>query len=108
MAAGDGDRELREAVQEVRGSVERVDHPGVLVARVLAALLGEEAVRRIGLADGRDQDLLGLAVDLGDEVVAALLADRDAADAVEAAHDDFTGVARGADRNVEQGMHDLE
>ena len=56
----------------------------------------------------RDQDLLGLAVDLGDEVVAALFADRDAADAVEAAHDDFTGAARSADRNVEQGMHDLE
>ena len=108
MAAGDRDGELRETVQEVRGAVERVDDPGVVVALRGAALLGEEAVRRVGLADGRDQDLFRGAVDFAHEVVAVLLADRERADAIEASHDDVAGAACGADRDVEQRMHVLE
>ena len=95
-------------MQEIRGAVERVDDPGVIVARGGAAFLGEEAVSRVGLADRRDHDLLGGAVDFADEVVAALLADGQRADAVEAAHDDVAGAPRGADRDVEQRVHDLE
>jgi hypothetical protein len=60
-------------------------------------------VRRVGLADGRDQELLGGAIDFANEVVAALLADGDSADAVETAHDDLAGASRGADRDVEHG-----
>ncbi len=63
---------------------------------------------RVGLADRRDDDLLGGAVDLADEVVAALLADDQRADAVEAADDHVAGAPCGADRDVEQRMHDLE
>ena len=108
VAAGDRDRELRETVQEIRGAVERVDDPGVVVTRRRAALFGEEAVARVGLADRGDHDLLRGAIDLAHEVVAVLLADRERADAVEAAHDDVAGAARGADRDVEQRVHDLE
>src|SRR5688572_9891934 len=108
VAAGDRDCKLREAVQEVRRAVERVDDPGVVVARGSAAFLREEAVRRVGLADGGNQHLLRGAVDLAHEVVAVLLADRERPDAVEAAHDDVAGAARGADCDVEQRMHDLE
>src|SRR5688572_26706108 len=108
MATGDRDRELRETVQEVRGAVERVDDPGVVVARRRAALFREETVRRVGLAYRRDQDLLGGAIDLAHEVIAVLLADRERADAVEAARNDVAGAARGADRDVEQRVHDLE
>ena len=53
-------------------------------------------------------DLFGGAVHLAHEVVAVLLADRERADTVEAAHDDVAGAACGADRDVEQRMHVLE
>ena len=108
MPAGDRDGKLREAVQEIGGPVERIDDPGVFVAALLAAFLGQEAVRGVRLADGRDQDLLGRTVDFADEVIAALFADGQRADAIEASHDDFACAPRGADRDVEQWMHDLE
>src|SRR5688572_17017965 len=41
VAAGDRDGELREAVQEVRGAVQRIDDPGVVVALGGAAFLRE-------------------------------------------------------------------
>ena len=71
--AGDRDREHREAVQEVRGAVERIDDPEVLVAAAAAAFLREESrgpgyIRRMVSM----MSLLGRVVDLGDEVVAAL------------------------------------
>jgi hypothetical protein len=50
----DADRELREAVDEVGGAVERVDDPEVVLAFRLAfdesAFLALEAVVRVGLA----------------------------------------------------------
>ncbi len=56
VLAGDGDREHREAVQEVGGAVERVDDPDRLAVAALdfAAFLGEERMLRIVLADVAD------------------------------------------------------
>jgi len=107
-AAADGHAEVREAVQEVGGAVERVDDPldgvaGAALARTgdRAALLAEEGVVGIGAADGGDDVRLGHLVDLADEVVAALARHLERVEAVEAADDEVRGAARGAHGDVE-------
>ena len=52
-------------------------------------------------ADGLDDVGFGGAVDLGDEVVAALAVDFDGFEARDGADDDVAGAARGLDRDVE-------
>ena len=70
-----------------------------------AALLGEHRVVGIVPADDADDLLLGVAVDLADEVVAPLGGDGERFQPVEAADDDFAGTARGADCDIEKRMH---
>jgi len=103
--AGDRDREYREAVEEIRGAVERVDDPDGLVLAAASALLGQERVRGVVAADAGDDLLLGGLVDLGDEVVAPLGVDGERFEAVQAAHDQLAGAARGAHGNVEKRLH---
>ena len=72
---------------------------------VPAALLGEK--RMIGMAapNGRDDVRLGLAVDVGDEVVAALGVDLQRIETRQAAHDEIAGAARGAHADIEKWLH---
>ena len=97
--------EGREAVQEIRRAVERIDDPHVLAVAGAAALLGEERVIGMAAANGRDDLGLGLAVDVGDEVVAALGIDLERIETREAAHDEIAGAARGAHADVEKWLH---
>ena len=67
---------MRDAVQEVGGPVQGIDHPGVLrTGCPFTVLLAEHAVVGIHAQDGVDDHVLSLPVDLGDQVVAALLLD---------------------------------
>ena len=70
-----------------------------------AALLGEERVIGMAAADGRDDLRLGLAVDVGDEVVAALGVDLQGVETREALHDEVAGAPRGAHADIEKWLH---
>src|SRR6185312_12587624 len=61
-----------EAVQEIRGAVERVDDPDEFVVAAAAAFLGEKGMLRVAAANGGDDVRFGLAVDVRDEIVAPL------------------------------------
>ena len=50
---------------------------------------------------------LGLAIDVGDEVVAALAVDFQRIEARQAAHDQIAGAPRGAHADIEQWLHRL-
>ena len=67
---GNGDGELRDAVQKVGGAVERIDQPAVrgVFTDADAVLLHDEAVLRPRLGQLGEDDLLGLAVGVGDEI----------------------------------------
>ena len=94
----DRDRELRDAVQEVGGAVERIDDPGVglVGALVPAAFLAEEAVARPRLGKFVAQRLLGAAVGGGDEIGRALERDLQLLDLAEVALQRARGLAGGA------------
>ena len=95
-------RELRIAVQEIRGAVERVDDPEELaVVTALAAFLAEEVVLRIAAVDGVDDFPLRLRIDLAHEVVLALGAHFEAVHPVQAADDGFPGAAGGLNGDVQ-------
>ncbi len=70
----DRDREVRDAVQEIGGAVERVDNPAVGFVRAFAraAFLAKEPVTGAGLVEIVPQHLLGLAVGGGDEIARPL------------------------------------
>ena len=69
VLAGDADRPLRDAEEEVDRAVERVDDPAHAArARVVAALLPQHAVVRAGGGDPLADQVLGGVVGLGDEV----------------------------------------
>ena len=56
-------------------------------------------------ANGRDDIGLGLAVDVGDEVVAALGVDLERVETRKVPHDEIAGAARGAHADVEKWLH---
>ena len=70
----DRDREMRNAVQEIRRAVERIDDPGVglVVARLVAAFLAEKAVAGASLGQFGAQDIFGSPVGRADEIRRAL------------------------------------
>ena len=70
-----------------------------------AAFLGEKGVMRVAAANRRDDVRLGLAVDVGDEIVAALAVDLQRIEARQAAHDQIAGAPRGAHADIEQWLH---
>ena len=101
----DRDGELRNAVQEIGGAVERIDDPGVglVGALALAAFLAEKAVAGPRLGQFGIQRLLGAAVGGGDEIGRALERDLQVLDLAEVALERARGLARGGDHDVEQG-----
>ena len=70
----DRDGEMRDAVQEIGGAVERIDDPAMrpVGAHMGAAFLAEKAVIRPRLGEFVAQDLFGAVVGGGDEIARAL------------------------------------
>ena len=98
---GDRHREERIVVREVGGAVERIDEPAHRRALVGARFLGEHGVIREAPPDLGEQEGLGAAVVLGDEIDAALaLGSMESTVALE---QDRAGGARHLDRGVAQG-----
>ncbi len=83
----DRDREMRHAVQEVGGAVERIHDPGVvgIAARDGAALLHQEAEVRPRLLQLLADRALGFVVGGGDEVARPLGRDLELRDLAEVA-----------------------
>ena len=100
----DRDGELRDAVQEIRGAVERIDDPavGLVGAFARAAFLAEKAVAGPRLGQFLQERLLGAAVGGGDEIGRALERDLQILDLAEVALERARGLARGGDHDVEQ------
>jgi hypothetical protein len=94
----DRNREMRDAVKEVRGAVERVDDEARLVgiAGDLTALLGQDRPVRPRLAQFLDQRLLGTLVGHRDEIGRPLAADLEVLNLVEVAAQARRCLARGA------------
>ncbi len=59
----------------------------------------------IGLVQHVDDRVFGVAVDVGDEIVALLFDDVERVDPVHRAHDDLTRAAAGAKRHVDHCVH---
>src|SRR5829696_6944063 len=99
------DGELRNAVQEIRGAIERVDDPQMrrVAAFVAAAFLTDKAVARPRLGEFLAQHLLGLAVGGGDEVGGALERHLQLLHLAEVALKPARRLPRGFDHDVEQG-----
>ena len=78
---GDRHAELRKAMREVGGAVERIDNPSMLATLcVRTALFGEDCVVREGAVERPDNRLFGFPVGLGNEIDGVGLAgDPDAA-----------------------------
>ena len=100
----DRDGELRNAVQEVGGAVERIDDPGVGLVGALAAaaFLAEKAVARPCLHQFGVERLFGAAIGGGDEIGRALERDLQFFQFAEVALERARGLARGGDHDVEQ------
>ena len=107
----DRDREVRDAVQEVHGAVERIDDPamGLVGAFARAAFLAEEAVAGAGVRELLAQDLLGAPVGGGDEIGRPLERDLQVLDLAEVALERAAGLVGGLDHHVEEGgaEHDV-
>src|SRR5207302_2834694 len=101
----DRDRKLRDAVQEIRGAVERVDDPGVglVVAHTCPAFLADEAVTRPRLVEVAVEHLLSALVGHGNEIGRALERHLKVLDFAEVALETAAGAARGFDHDVDKG-----
>ena len=97
--------ERREAVQEISRAIERVDDPDKFTVAAAPGFLPEHRMLRMAAADGCDDVRFGLAVDVGDEIVAALAVDFDRIEARQAAHDQITGAPGRAHADIEEGLH---
>ncbi len=101
----DRNRELRNAVQKIRGAVERIDDPGValVVAFADAAFLADKAVARPRLGEVAMQHLLGAMIGHGDEIGRSLQRHLKIFDLAEVALETAAGAARGFDHDVDEG-----
>ncbi len=101
----DRDRELRNAVQEIGGAVERIDDPGMALVGALAraAFLADEAVAGSRFREVGVEHLLGALVGERDEIGRALQRDLQMLDLAEVALQAAAGAARGLDHDVDEG-----
>src|SRR6185436_14931201 len=97
---GDADREVRELVGVVRGPVQRVDDPPVPGASAGTALLREDGVLRMALAEPGQEDRLAGLVGIRDQVDATL--EGDGPRLVEALGQHPSGTAGALDRGLQQ------
>ena len=101
----DRHREVRNAVQEVGGAVERIDDPhiGLVGALARAAFLADEAVAGPGLGQFVVERLLRALVGRGDEIRRTFQRDLQILDLAEIALQRAAGAARGFHHDVEKG-----
>src|SRR5690606_23939238 len=99
-----GDGEYRNAVQEIRGAVERINQPAVLwvVAFNDAALLHQEGIAGPGARQLVEDDLLGPAVCLADIVARALQRDLQVLHLAEIARERAAGLGCRLHHDVEE------
>ena len=97
--------EVRNAVQEVGGAVERIDDPdiGLVGAFARAAFLADEAVAGAGLGQFVIERLFGALVGEGDEVCRTFQRNLQILDLAEIALQVAAGAARGFHHDVEKG-----
>ena len=102
---GDVDRELRDAVQEVGRAVQRVDDPAMLgvLALQLAAFLHQEAPVGPGARQFLEDDLLCLAIGVGNEIRRPLHGHLQVLHLAEIADERAPRLHRGLGHHVEQG-----
>ena len=105
---GDRYRKRRKPVQEIGRAVERIDDPDEFTLTASAGFLAEDGVLRMAAADGGDDVRFGLAVDVSDEIVAALGVDLDRIETRETAYDQIAGTPGGAHSDIEQWLHRLD
>src|SRR6266852_1127510 len=105
------DREMRDAVQEVQGAVERIDDPAVALVAAFAgaAFLADEPIARPRMLELRAHDILGVPVGAGHEIGRPLERDLQLLELAEIALERAARLVRGLDHHVEQGgaEHDL-
>ena len=102
--------EVRNAVEEIRRTVERVDDPaiGLVTAFMRAAFFAKEAVIGARLRDLFAHDLLGAPVGRGHEIARAFRRDLQLLDLAEVALKAAPGAVRRLDHDVEDcGMKQL-
>lgn len=102
MADGNGDADLRHAVDEVGGAIEGVNDPLEVFIGDAAAFLGENPVIGVSAADNLHDGGLCALIDVRDKVIVRLAGDADFIDPVEAAVDDiasFAGRTNGGNEN---------
>jgi hypothetical protein len=101
----DGNREMRDAVHEVRRAVDRIDDEAVgLVGAVdRAAFFGEKAVAGAHARQFLDQDALGALVGIGDEIRRSLHRDLQVFELAEVARERAPRLARGGHHHIESG-----
>ena len=71
-----------------------------------AVLFAEDAVIGVGLVQHVDDRVFGVAIDVGDEIVALLFDDVQRVDPVHRANDDLTRAAAGAECHVDHCVHE--
>ena len=96
--------EMRDAVQEIGGAVERIDDPAMrpVGADMGAAFLAEEAVIRPRLGELLAQDRFGAVVGGGDEIARAFHRHLQVLDLAEIALEASPGAERGLDHDIEE------
>ena len=101
----DRNRKMRDAVQEIRGAVERIDDPGVglVIAHARAAFLADEAITWSRLGEVGVEHLLGAPVCHGNEIGGSLQRHLKILDLAEVALETAAGAARRFDHDVDSG-----
>ena len=105
VAHGDRYGELWESMNVVGRPVEGIDDPFVFMVALPTALLGKDRVVGIEVVNDLDNRCLGEVIDLGDELVAALLGDLQRIELIEVPNHQLTGPPGGLDSDVDHGVH---
>ncbi len=92
-------------MQVVRGAIQRIDEPLIVVACMLTALLGKDGVVGIGAVDHLNDRGFGGMIDLRHIVVGLFFADGQCVDAVVIPHQDAAGLPGGTYGDVGCGIH---
>lgn len=106
-AQGDGDGKVRNAFDQVGRAIQWVNDP--LVVRIgtgnLTRLFSHDAVFRVRFFDGVNDGRFGFTVNVGHEVIAALLDNLDVLGLRKGFYYYLTGVARSAHGDIQHRMH---
>jgi hypothetical protein len=101
-------REMRNAVNEVGGAVERVDDPAIfgIAGATAASFFAEECVIGVGFSQQRNNFALGCSIDLGNEIVRGFFIDADFVDLIGGARNEFAGLTGSFESDGEHRLHE--